>query len=226
MRARHIRQVGVRGKLRVYWDDVTLGEARPCPDCPEGHADRKYLNSCPNTYGSGKPGIHNAYTPLGDKPGANDDWDAFGKVEDYPDERWPTACAHCGAAVPAETPGIFQQRQVSVSRLYDSPSGDPEPGDVYRIDWHDAGECPYWDNCNGTHVYAILPNGHTWDVDGRASNCTMPQERTHRCWVQTGSLEDGSLHVDKNGHTCAAGAGSIAVTGYHGFLHGFTWMGC
>lgn len=224
MRARHIRQTGVRGKLRIYWDNVTKGEVRPCPECPEGHADTVYLNSCPNTYGSGKPGIHNAYAPLGDKPDM-DNWGAFGKVEDYPDDRWPTACAHCGAPVPAVAPGVYLQRQVSVSRLYDSPSGDPEPGDVYRLNWHDPGQCPHWDNCDGVHVYSITPNGVTWDIDGRASNCTMEKERTHRCWVRTGSPEDGNLHVDKNGHTCAAGAGSIAVTGWHGFLHGFTWSG-
>ena len=29
----------------------------------------------------------------------------------------------------------------------------------------------------------------------------------------------GNVHVDKSGDTCAAGAGSILIGGYHGFLH-------
>jgi len=225
MRARFIRQVGIRGKLRIYWDSVTLGEVQPCADHPDGHAKTTYLNACPNTYGTGKPGFHNAYTPLGEKP-EMDNWFAFGKVEDYPEERWPTACAHCGAPVPQESPNVYLQRQVAVTRLYDNPSGEPEPGDVYWMDWHDPGECPYWENCDGKHLWSIVPNGSTWDIDARANNCTMREEKTHRCWIRTGTPEAGNLHVDKNGYTCAAGAGSIAVTGWHGFLHGFTWNGC
>jgi hypothetical protein len=74
-----------------------------------------------------------------------------------------------------------------------------------------------WDNCDGRHLNVVLPNGTDWDVDARATNCTMPNDRNHRCWVRRGDPPD--VTVDKNGHTCAAGAGSIAVTGYHGFLH-------
>lgn len=59
---------------------------------------------------------------------------------------------------------------------------------------------------------------HTWMIDGRASNCTMPADHEHRCWVRHGTVGE-KLHVDKNGVTCAAGAGSIAIEGYHGFLH-------
>jgi len=232
MRARFIRQVGIRGRLRIYWDVVTATAVEPCDQCTAGHQKREYKNECPNAYGAGKPGFHNAYTPLGEKP-AMDDWFAFGKVEDFPEERWPTACSSCGAPVPASPQepkavgesGVYLQRQVSVTRLYDSPSGEPEPGDAYWMDWHDPGECPFWENCDGKHLWAILPNGHTWDIDGRANNCTMKEEKTHRCWVRTGKPEDGNVHVDKNGHTCQAGAGSIAVPGWHGFLHGFTWSG-
>jgi hypothetical protein len=57
-----------------------------------------------------------------------------------------------------------------------------------------------------------------WHIDGRASNCTMPGDTEHRCWVRHGE-DGGVIHVDKNGHTCAAGAGSIQVEGFHGFLH-------
>lgn len=233
MRARYVRQVGVRGKLRIYWDEVVCKEMRPCEDHPGGHPTNEYLNTCPNSYGRpGSAGLHNAYAVIGDRLGSTD-FNGFGTVEMYPPEGWPVECADCRAPVPepsepraAGERGIYLVKQVSVMRLYDSPSGNTEPGDVYWMDYHHPGECPFWDNCDGVHLWAVLPNGHTWDIDGRANNCSMPEEKTHRCWIRTGSPEAGTLHVDKNGHTCAAGAGSIAVPGYHGFLHGFTWTGC
>lgn len=47
-------------------------------------------------------------------------------------------------------------------------------------------------------------------------NCTMPYDYEHRCWVRHG--EPPAITVDKQGHTCAAGAGSIQCGSYHGFL--------
>lgn len=61
-------------------------------------------------------------------------------------------------------------------------------------------------------------NYHVWYIDGRASNCTKPDDNEHRCWCRHGSYGE-PLHVDKIGNTCQAGAGSIAVSGFHGFLH-------
>lgn len=63
-------------------------------------------------------------------------------------------------------------------------------------------------------------------IDGRASNCTMPDDNVHKCWVRHGRPEDGTLHVDKNGNTCAAGAGSIATPNFHGFLHNGDLSAC
>jgi hypothetical protein len=63
------------------------------------------------------------------------------------------------------------------------------------------------------------PDGHEWMIDSRASNCAMPNDNTHHCWVRHGRPEDGTLHVDKSGNTCAAGAGSIETPKWHGFLH-------
>jgi hypothetical protein len=73
-----------------------------------------------------------------------------------------------------------------------------------------------WDNATEAPLIVRTPGGD-WDIDSRASNCTMPQDRTHRCWVRHG--EPPNIHVDKNGHTCGAGAGSIISGNYHGFLH-------
>jgi len=103
------------------------------------------------------------------------------------------------------------------------------PGDVYIEPWslrrqqREGTHSCSWDNCDGQHVICTLPpNRHPWNIDGRASNCDMPDDRAHRCWVRHGSPQDGTLHVDKAGHTCKAGAGSIQVEGYHGHLHNWT----
>ena len=210
----------------------------PCAECGGAlHPKWEWLDDCPKSYGTDRKGIHNAYTTLGDKLGVDRNADApFGKVEDYAAERWPTVCEACGAAVPTDLApanaageiGIYLHRQVFVERLYDSPSGHPEPGDVFLTQWHDPGQCHYWDNCDGVHTIGILPNGHRWDIDSRASNCDKKDDRAHRCWVKRGRPEDGTLDVGKGddpAKTCTAGAGSILVEGWHGYLRNFTWEG-
>jgi hypothetical protein len=57
-----------------------------------------------------------------------------------------------------------------------------------------------------------------WHIDGRANNCDMPGDKEHRCWCRHGTVGE-EIHVDKIGKTCGAGAGSIGVPGFHGFLH-------
>ncbi len=94
--------------------------------------------------------------------------------------------------------------------------------------------------------YVIKTPGGSWYVDSRASNCDSPckncgiiyrdhdkeknssacdkyeDSRPHKCWVRHG--EPPNLHVDKNGVTCGAGAGSIMFSDeggketYHGYL--------
>lgn len=81
-----------------------------------------------------------------------------------------------------------------------------------------------WNNDSGIHLFVIVPikysdgtfGGHRWDVDSRASNCDQQHDRMHRCWVKHGELPN--ITVDKAGLTCGAGAGSIMVPGWHGFL--------
>lgn len=58
--------------------------------------------------------------------------------------------------------------------------------------------------------------GGDWVIDSRASNCTLPNDKEHKCWIRHGTAPD--ITVDKNGKTCAAGAGSIGIGTYHGFL--------
>jgi hypothetical protein len=141
-----------------------------------------------------------------------------GALERYADDpRWASmTCERCGAAAPAEVKRAFGWK-----RFYDTESGAPEPGDMFWIPcWPKVhyGDCFEWDNCEGRHLHVILPNGVEWDVDGRARNCTLPKDRTHRCWVRDG--DPPNVTAGKTGHTCSAGAGSIAAGSYHGFLRG------
>jgi hypothetical protein len=103
------------------------------------------------------------------------------------------------------------------------PAGAMAPGQCCYLK-HEPGKCwDGWEDCDGTHLFVMLPDGHLWDVDGRAGNCTMPGDRRHRCWVRTGDPEalPPTVTAGKDGPTCAAGAGSVqSPGGWHGFLHG------
>jgi len=151
---------------------------------------------------------HNVQKHLFDSDEINN-WELGGNVEDYTEEEWPTHC-ECGCEIPKED----INRQVFRKRLYDTPSGEIEPGCLYWVDW--LPETTYWSNHKGDHLHAMLPNGHEWNIDSRASNCTMKEDKEHRCWCRHGEVPN--IDVNKKGNTCQAGAGSIAVPGYHGFL--------
>lgn len=69
---------------------------------------------------------------------------------------------------------------------------------------------------DGRSIVVTLPNGHDWCIDMRSSNCTLPDDTAHHCWVRHG--EPPNITVDKDGLTCQAGAGSIQSGSYHGFL--------
>lgn len=90
-----------------------------------------------------------------------------------------------------------------------------EPGAIWN-ESHDPGECPFWDNCDGNHFLVLCPSGIPWDTNSRASNCTMKDDKTHRCWCIHGVAP--KLTADKKGDTCKAGAGSIQSGNWHGFL--------
>jgi hypothetical protein len=123
-------------------------------------------------------------------------------------------CRYCGTEPTADDK---IENLIKGTPVYDTPSGELEPGCLYWNTWYPKGM--YWDNQEGPHLMAILPNGDHWVIDGRAANCTMKNDRVHRCWIRHGDPETGNVHVDKKGHTCQAGGGSIASGSYHGFLH-------
>lgn len=154
--------------------------------------------------------LHNALVPM---------------VEGEQPEKRECVCKDCGQAFI----GALSSSNVTE---WDTEDGKLHPGDAWFVDYfHDGYKhlyCP-WDNCNDPrgHLHVMLPDGHMWNVDGRASNCTMKDDKTHRCWVRHG--EPPNLHVDKKGHTCSAGAGSILspLEGHwHGFLHNGELIQC
>ena len=95
--------------------------------------------------------------------------------------------------------------------------GKLPPGALY-VAWERRESQEEGFGLDGKMVVCVLPNGDHWHIDSRASNCTMKTDKAHRCWVRHGTVGQ-VIHVDKNGNTCQAGAGSIAVDGWHGFLH-------
>jgi hypothetical protein len=151
-------------------------------------------------------------TDLLDLPG---DYD----TREWPRESplWPVQCV-CGYTF-ADT----DQWQVFTDRLYRRVDNgklvtlrDAIPGMMYDAYWFK----PYQEWCgpDGLALHVVLPNGRTWHIDGVASNCTMKDGPEHKCWVRHGIPP--ALTVDKNGFTCAAGAGSIQSYNpdWHGFL--------
>lgn len=142
----------------------------------------------------------------------------------YPDLSlpWPTQCESCDY--------IFQEsdvRQRFVSCLYKRQDTgeimtlrDAPVGAMYYAAWLD--ECDsYPKGPDGRVLEVIVPNGisdkgRAWSPDERASNCTMKEDKIHRCWIRHGVPPE--ITVDKQGHTCKAGAGSIMVGKWHGFL--------
>jgi hypothetical protein len=152
------------------------------------------------------------------------------------DPRWPSHCDACGVAFSSSS--APSTPQVWAETLYrGAPDGqlytlrNAPIGAMWHADWladHAGGA---WTGPDGLSITVRTPGGD-WCIDGEASNCTRKQsvpvegkpgwtrfERTHYCWIRHGDPRSSDLHVDKNGNTCEAGAGSILIGKYHGFLH-------
>lgn len=146
----------------------------------------------------------------------NEKWLCSNKpVVDPADPRWPTKCDRCdylfGDGDPKQVFGevIVRRKDTGEEMTLDKAPA----GALWRADWNED-----WAEYTGLDKQSWmcrLPGGHDWAIDGPASNCTRKGE-PHKCWVRHGVAPD--FNIDKNGDTCSAGAGSIAVPGYHGFL--------
>jgi hypothetical protein len=173
MQTRLIRVVATSLSEGVSWK----GPA-PCKDAREWHSARWKVAELPGDTNDGFPEV---------------------ALESIPGRHPDAVCEDCGAPPSANVSGFSSTR-----RIYDTPSGRPEPGNLFWTPWmHDDRKCWRWENCNDPrgHLYCVLPDGHPWDIDGRASNCTMPEEKTHRCWVRHGDPDKGEAGPRRQGRS-------------------------
>jgi hypothetical protein len=137
------------------------------------------------------------------------------------DPRWPKRC-ECGREFTDA-----DQWQLFTDRIYRRTDTGQEtslrlkvPGMMWDAWWMPD----VWKGMDGRCLSVVCPDGHEWMIDGVCSNCTLPSDHEHRCWIRHG--EPPNLTVDKRAGiegasaktTCAAGAGSILTPKWHGFL--------
>lgn len=190
---------------------------------------RRYDNVYPHQPCPAEPGqysYHDQMLLLGDfdfpyVPGEYEDWCDFQESIRPPKDSaaWPKTCK-CGLVFP----DTFNW-QMFTERIHQrSDNGalttfrEAPPGAMWYAWWMKSEQSGYnwdWDNQTEAPLICKTPGGE-WNIDSRASNCTMKDDRKHRCWIRHG--EPPNITVDKNGLTCAAGAGSIQCGNYHGFL--------
>lgn len=192
---RFIEHVGWRARIIALWDN-----------CPKGysHSGRVVVDEIMDP--KANPKAEGGLDKYADHPG----WDTM-------------TCDKCGEAPPNPEE---VKRAFGWKRFFPTETGKPEIGDMFWLPCRSmlyGGKCFNWDNCEGKHLHVLLPDGHEWDVDGRAKNCTMKDDRSHRCWVREG--DPPNVTAGKTGHTCSAGAGSIATGKWHGFLRGGKLIG-
>lgn len=201
----------------------SLREDEPCPKMP------------------GQYSYHQAMTLVGDGPAHYEDRTYSGTEKAYKvlvedmqppprdDSRWPTLCICSFPFTPDDAWQLFSRQLYRRTDTGEVMTVEEAPvGALWNAWWmadvagkhavKDGVEVGGWlfANPDGLVIMCKTPGGE-WCIDSRANNCTMPNDNNHHCWVRHGTPPD--LHVDKNGATCQAGAGSIQCRGYHGFLH-------
>lgn len=173
------------------------------------------VDKCPGAHG-----YHNAHEPLDilERP-FDKEADCWHQLPDpgirHDDQRWPAKCEGCEYRfVPEDSWQVFdEQIYVDKATGREYSIRDPIPGMMWDAFWGPQD----WSGPDGRSLVIVCPDGHQWMVDGRASNCTMPDDNVHRCWTRQG--DPPLIQVGKGfGKTCAAGGGSILTPGYHGFL--------
>jgi hypothetical protein len=161
---------------------------------------------------------HNAMTHL--KDGPIEYYEAHGhKLYNKVDEpempqrsAFPALCK-CGHVFgPSAVRHVFHRQLFKRADTGEKLTTDDAPvGAMWNAWW----EAEHRSGADGMSLTVKTPGGD-WCIDARCSNCTKPNDRVHKCWIRHGAPPD--ITVDKNGVTCAAGAGSIVMPGYHGFL--------
>lgn len=194
--------------LKVFFLEPTDQERRSL----RRYADSGVGEPCP------KHGYHNAMVKIGIATITNTVLSLQAAEARRLDQRWPT---HCDCGYEFKDADHWQDFRDRLYKRQDTGElvalRDHVPGACWDAEW--MHRTPSMCGPDGRSLHVICPDGREWCIDGPASNCTMPEDKVHKCWVRHGRPEDGTLHVDKDGVTCAAGAGSIDTGTYHGFLH-------
>lgn len=133
------------------------------------------------------------------------------------DPQPPLSCDSCEweftdeSSISKSAERLLELEDGSRVRVADAP-----PGTMW-----DQGSRGFATGPDGRSLAVVLPTGpgpeHVWTIDGPARNCDQ-KGRKHHCWVRTGEPPNITVGKGKPGESCTAGAGSIAVPGYHGFL--------
>lgn len=181
MRARLIHEIGTVIYLRRYRAGPWSGKpASPCPLVP------------------GEYSYHQARVEVARTDQPREKLLAESGKGSYADDpRWPTHCA-CGYAFADD-----DEWQVMPERLYDTESGEQEPGDLYWATWGGLSKDKRkWEE-GIPHLHGVCPNGVHWDIDGPSSNGNG--------WTRTGEPPN------------ITASPSILVPGYHGFLQNGEW---
>jgi len=158
---------------------------------------RRYSDSKPDICPlcKGEYSYHNNMNLIGDFEhprieGQYEDWCGFLETIRPPvgDPIWPGACK-CGASF--EDSHVERGGQMFAHRICQrSDNGgfttlqEAPPGALWWAWWmgkKEDGTWGYdWDNQMEPPLMCRTPSGMDWCIDGRASNCTLKEERTHR----------------------------------------------
>lgn len=167
----------------------------------------------------GPMGYHDADAPL--DVFQSPDGVVNGDTWPHDDPRWPKTCS-CGRPFTGNDEWMLRSERLyaradtgETMALHDAPVGA-----MWWATWNTVQVGP-----DGRCLIVRLPGGRDWTVDSEASNCTRKGDRSHWCWVRHG--EPPNVTVGKTGYpTCNAGAGSIVVPGWHGFLRNGVLVPC
>ncbi len=141
-----------------------------------------------------------------------------GDLHPHNDVRFPTKCDNCDYIfIPEDyfqvsTERMWQRENThGLYRISEFPTGA-----MYYADWMLIENSNFYRGDDNHCLVVITPDGFPWFIDGAANNCTRPTEN-HKCWCRKGIPPN--ITVSKQGcETCAAGAGSIQTSKWHGFL--------
>lgn len=159
-------------------------------------------------------GYHNAQLFVGEFPTVKDEQGYLTNIPVPEGTIFPTHC-ECGYEFTNDDQKQSFNEEIYVCRETNERMTlrDAKVGAIWRAWWYE--DITGMRGVDGKS-YCVKTPGGDWLIDGHASNCTNRNDDIHKCWCRHG--EAPNFTVDKNGNTCAAGAGSIMMRGYHGFL--------